>query len=62
MREIVDLVGAQDKATASIAIAADQLVDISKHNRMQSEELRNRSATLGTAAEELTTVVGEFTV
>ncbi|NWG87394.1 MAG: methyl-accepting chemotaxis protein [Hydrogenophilaceae bacterium] len=62
MRQIVDLVAAQDGATANIALAADQLVDISKHNRTQSEELRNRSTNLGGAAEELTSVVGEFSV
>jgi len=60
MRQIVSFVESQQTAADRIAFAAQELVEVSGNNRMQSEGLHTRSESLAQSSQELKTVVGLF--
>ena len=60
MRQTVGFVDSQQNAADRIAHAAQELVEVSGNNRMQSEGLHTRSESLALSSQELKTVVGLF--
>ena len=62
MTEISSSVESQTMAVENIANASNQLAQVSSQNKQQSDSLNNRSVNLGSASEDLKSVINQFSI